>query len=490
MSTGKVYLVGAGPGDEKLITVRGLECLRRADTIVYDRLANPRLLRFAKPDAEFIFCGKFPKHHTLRQEAINELLVRKAREGRQVVRLKGGDPSVFGRVGEEAAELVSHGIEYEIVPGITAGIAAPAYAGIPVTHREYGTSFAVVTGHAKTSDGKPSVDWMSLGGIDTLAFYMGVKNLRYICDSLIQHGRHPQTPVALVRWGTMGGQQTVQGTLETIVHKVEEIGLENPAITLVGDIVALRDQIRWFENKPLFGRRILVARTGGEQGNLADALSDRGADVIEYPYFSVCERSDESTAEMMVRSVEYERILFTSPESAAFFFAVYRRNGRDIRELKATFYTLSRRTGRKLQEMGFASKTVEPFSASNKWLIIGESSILENRKQYEREWGACDLLALYDKKECREYNANMVRLLRGASIDTIVFPSAASVDILIRYLERAEIEPHDILSTASLVCMGDRTAEAIQAAGYLAEQAASPTLESLIACLVTEKVSE
>ncbi|GED15741.1 uroporphyrinogen-III C-methyltransferase [Aneurinibacillus migulanus] len=490
MSMGKVYLVGAGPGDEKLITVRGLECLRRADTIVYDRLANPRLLRFAKPGAEFIFCGKFPKHHTLRQEAINELLVRKAQEGKQVVRLKGGDPSVFGRVGEEAAELASHGIEYEIVPGITAGIAAPAYAGIPVTHREYGTSFAVVTGHAKTSDGKPAVDWMSLGGIDTLAFYMGVKNLRYICDSLIQHGRHPQTPVALVRWGTMGGQQTVQGTLETIVRKVEEVGLENPAITLVGDIVALREQIRWFENKPLFGRRILVARTGGEQGNLADALSERGADVIEYPYFSVHERSDEIVVETIARSGEYERILFTSPESVTFFFAAYRRSGRDIRELKAMFYTLSRRTGQKLQEMGFASEIVQPFSASDKWLVVGEACILKNREQYETEWGTCDLLAIYEKEECYEYNANMVRLLRGEPIDTIVFPSAASVETLVRYLERAEIDPYAMFSVASLVCMGERTAEAIQAAGYSAERAASPTLESLIACLITEKVNE
>lgn len=490
MSQGKVYLVGAGPGAEKLITVRGLECLRMADVIVYDRLANPRLLRFAKPEAEFVFCGKFPKHHTLRQEAINELLVQKAKEGKTVVRLKGGDPSVFGRVGEEAAELAGQGIEYEIVPGITAGIAASVYAGIPVTHREYGTSFAVVTGHTKTENGRPIVDWASLGGVDTLAFYMGVKNLPYICDSLISHGRHPKTPVALISWGTMGRQQTVQGTLETIVQRVREAGLKNPAITLVGDIVSLRDQIQWFEKKPLFGRRILVARTGGEQGNLANALAEQGADVIEYPYFLVQGVENKTTEEMMARSGEYERILFTSPESAAFFFEAYRQSGKDIREITPAFYTLSRRTKRKLQEMGFVSEQTEPFSAEGKWLIIGEVSILNDREKYETKWGPCDVMAVYKKEECREYNMNMVRLLREEGVDTVIFPSAASVGTLVRSLEQAGFDPRTVLSAASLVCMGEKTAKAIQEAGYTVNRmAASPTLASLLSCLTFEKIN-
>jgi uroporphyrinogen III methyltransferase/synthase len=484
MSIGKVYLVGAGPGDEKLITVRGLDCLRKADVIVYDRLINPRLLRFARLDAEFIFCGKFPKHHTLRQEAINELLVQKAQEGKQVVRLKGGDPSVFGRVGEEATELARYGIAYEIVPGITSGIAAPVYAGIPVTHREYGTSFAIVTGHAKTEDGKPLIDWSSLSGISTLAFYMGVKNLAYICENLIAHGRHPKTLVALINWGTTGSQQTVQGTLDTIVQQVEKSGLGNPAITLVGDIVALREQIQWFEKKPLFGRRILVARTGGEQGNLANTLAEKGADIIEYPYFYVSEVDNEAIKEIIAQSGEYDRILFTSPESVTFFFAAYRRSGRDIRQLTASFYTLSRRTERKLRDMGFTSEQTEPFSAEGKWLIVGEASIEAKQKLYESEWGPCDLLGIYAKKEIREYNMNMERLLQERKLDAVVFPSAASVDGLIQSLDQANIQPDAILSSTSLVCMGEKTAKAIRSAGYeVGSITSSPTIEALLSCL-------
>ncbi|MED0676282.1 uroporphyrinogen-III C-methyltransferase [Aneurinibacillus thermoaerophilus] len=489
MRTGKVYLVGAGPGDEKLITVRGLECLKNADVIVYDRLANPRFLRFARPDAEFIYCGKFPKHHTLRQEAINELLVQKAQEGKRVVRLKGGDPSVFGRVGEEAEELAKHGVEYEIVPGITAGIAAPAYAGIPVTHRDYGTSFAIVTGHAKTADGKPVVDWASLSGIHTIAFYMGVKNLPHICKNLMKHGRKPQTPVVLISWGTLGRQKTVQGTLETIVREVNAADLKNPAITLVGDIVSIRDKIQWFERKPLFGRRILVARTGGEKGNLAEALTEQGADVIEYPYFAVCERDDETVQQTIERSGEYEHILFTSPESVDFFFAAYRRSNRDIRLLKARFYTLSQRTERKLREMGLHSERPSSLADREKVLVVGDVSVVERTESYEAEWGECDVLAVYEKKECMEYNVNMVRLLKDAGVDAIVFPSAASVPILIDALEREEIDPLPFLSSKMLVCMGEKTADAVRSVGCgTVHVAAAPSIEDLMACLMQETI--
>lgn len=490
MSRGKVYLVGAGPGDEKLITVRGMECLRQADTIIYDRLANPRLLRFAKPGAEFIFCGKFPKHHILRQEAINELLVQKAKEGKQVIRLKGGDPSVFGRVGEEAAVLADQAIEYEIIPGITAGIAASAYAGIPVTHREYGSSFALVTGHAKTEDGTPKADWSSLAGIDTVAFYMGVKNLSYICKNLIMNGRHPKTPIALISWGTTGRQRTVQGTLEDIVQRIEEAGITNPAITLVGEIVKVREHIQWFEKKPLFGRRILVARTGTEPGNLASALAEQGADVIEYPYFTMHATHSDALEEVMERSGEYQRILFTSPESVPLFFEAYQRTGKDVRTLTAAFYALSTRTARQLRERGFTAEITTPFMADDRWLIVGEETIAENKEQYEAAWGACDIVVLYKKEACHEYNQNMVRLLKEEPVDTVVFPSAASVDTLVRFLEQDEIGAEAVLRAASLVCMGERTSQAIRFAGYTVDRmSASPSLPDLLACLALQEAS-
>lgn len=250
MQKGKVYLVGAGPGDPKLITLRGYECIELADVIIYDRLANPKLLEYAKKDAELIYAGKLPDKHEIIQEEINQLLVDKAMEGKQVVRLKGGDPSVFGRVGEEAEMLAHYQIEFEIVPGITSGIAAPAYAGIPVTHREFGTSFAIVTGHTRQDKTIPGPNWQALAaGIDTIAFYMGVKNLPVICEQLIKHGRNPQTPVAIIEWGTTEKQRTVVGTLQDIVDKAAERNVTHPAIILVGEVVQVRDKIKWFEER-------------------------------------------------------------------------------------------------------------------------------------------------------------------------------------------------------------------------------------------------
>lgn len=248
---GKVYLVGAGPGDPKLITVKGLECLREADVVVYDRLANPALLEHARECAERIYCGKLPDNHTMRQEAINELLAEKALEGSVVVRLKGGDPCVFGRVGEEAEHLAGLGIPFEIVPGVTAGIAASAYAGIPVTHREYGSSFAMVTGHLREDKPELAVEkWRALAmGIDTVAFYMGVANLPLIRTQLTRHGRDPQTPVAIIAWGTLPQQVVVTGTLANIEERLAQNShISNPAIILVGDVVQLRERINWFES--------------------------------------------------------------------------------------------------------------------------------------------------------------------------------------------------------------------------------------------------
>lgn len=205
-------------------------------------------------------------------------------EGKTVVRLKGGDPGVFGRVGEEADALSKNGIIFEIIPGISSGMAAPLYAGIPVTHREFGETFAVVTAHDKSKEGKPSLDWQGLAsGIDTIAFYMGIANLSYICKNLIQFGKPATTPVILIQWGTFGRQKTLEGTLETIAEKADEVKFTNPAITLVGNIISLRDKMNWFEKKPLFGRQILLARTGVTQSEMAKELADQGADVYEFP---------------------------------------------------------------------------------------------------------------------------------------------------------------------------------------------------------------
>lgn len=244
---GKVYLVGAGPGSVDLITVKGLRCIQMADVILYDRLVNKELLTYAKPGAELIFCGKLPNYHAMLQERINHLLVKYAKQGKVITRLKGGDPFVFGRGAEEAEELANNGIPFEVVPGITSGIAASAYAGIPVTHRELGSSFAMVTGHMRAGK-DDSINWESLAkGIDTLAIYMGVGNLPYICEQLTKFGRHESTPVALVHWGTMEEQQTITGTLSTIVDISNASAIQNPSMIIVGEVVKLREKIQWFE---------------------------------------------------------------------------------------------------------------------------------------------------------------------------------------------------------------------------------------------------
>ncbi|OLN22460.1 uroporphyrinogen-III C-methyltransferase [Domibacillus antri] len=250
---GKIWLVGAGPGDPDLITVKGLKAIQQADVILYDRLISMELLDHAKEGTELIFCGKLPDRHFVQQENINEILVEHAKEGKQVVRLKGGDPFVFGRGGEEAAYAVQHGIDFEVVPGITSGIAAPAYAGIPVTHRDHGASFAIVTGHRKEGADE-EMKWASLAkGIDTIAIYMGVKNLPYIQEQLLKHGKPPETPAALIHWGTTAKQQTVTGTLTDIYDVAQKEGITNPSMIIVGEVVKMRDTLQWFEEQKAAG---------------------------------------------------------------------------------------------------------------------------------------------------------------------------------------------------------------------------------------------
>ncbi|HOM73183.1 MAG TPA: uroporphyrinogen-III C-methyltransferase, partial [Armatimonadota bacterium] len=283
-----VYLIGAGPGEPKLLTIKGAEALARADVVVYDRLVHPAVLKLAKAGAEIIYVGKEASNHTMKQEDINRLLVEKAKEGKTVARLKGGDPFVFGRGGEEAEELAKEGIPFEIIPGISSAIAVPAYAGIPVTHRKLSSTLGIFTGHEDPAKGESSIKWDKIStGIDTLVFLMGVENLPNIVSQLVENGRPKETPVALIRWGTRVQQKTIVGTLETIVEQVEKAGFKSPAITIVGDIVGLRDNLRWFDNKPLFGKKIIVTRSREQASVLTEKLEALGAEVIEFPVIKI-----------------------------------------------------------------------------------------------------------------------------------------------------------------------------------------------------------
>ncbi|WP_231505614.1 uroporphyrinogen-III C-methyltransferase [Bacillus sp. EB01] len=478
MKKGKVFLVGAGPGDTGLITVKGLEAIKGAEVILYDRLANPKLLEFAPADCELIYCGKLPDRHVLRQEIINSLLVEKALEGKTVIRLKGGDPGVFARVGEEAEALAEHGISYDIVPGISSGIAAPVYAGIPVTHREFGESFAVVTAHDKSKDGHPDLDWKSLAsGIDTIAFYMGISNLPFICENLVKHGKSAATPVILIQWGTFGRQKTLEGTLSDIAEKASAEKFSNPAITLVGEIVSLRKKLNWFEKKPIFGRQVLLARTGTEESALAKELSSNGADVIEFPKWK---RSRVEPDKDILGSIsDYERILFTSPESVSEFFEILIGEKIDIRRLKAELFGCSMKSLAALNKRGFIAELESKMSTSGRLLVVGDSSIM-GRPEYK------DGDQFITSKKEIDWNHMQIftRMIDEAEVNTVIFPSAASVRVVMEHGIEIGVIPADLLHRAELVVLGEKTTGALKEYGLKPNVVpAEPTKSALVESL-------
>ncbi len=348
---GKVYLVGAGPGDPDLLTLKALKILKKAEVVVYDYLANKDLLFYVPEKAEKIYVGKKEGHHTLSQEEINKILVKKAKEGKLVVRLKGGDPFLFGRGGEEAEALSKENIPFEVIPGITSAIAVPAYAGIPVTHRNFTSTLAIITGHEAEGKEESKINFEALSKLGTLVFLMGMKNLEAIVEELIKHGKSENTPVAVIRWGTTPYQVTVTGTLKDIVQKVKEKGLKAPAIIVIGEVVKLREILNWFEKKSLFGKKILITRTRKQAGTLKELLREEGALVLEVPVIEIKPLFEEHLKERLKKVSEYDWIIFTSQNGVEIFFKKLFEAGFDSRALgrvkiavigKATFESLKR----------------------------------------------------------------------------------------------------------------------------------------------------
>ncbi|MCC7351784.1 MAG: uroporphyrinogen-III C-methyltransferase [Phycisphaerales bacterium] len=342
---GTVHLVGAGPGDPSLLTLRGAQLLAVAEVVVYDALVNPALLEHC-PRAKLFYVGKKAASHSLTQDQINALLIEQAKAGHRVVRLKGGDPFVFGRGGEECEALGAAGVPFEVVPGITAAIAVPAYAGIPVTHRDFNSSFTFITGHEKEDEyrdpqtrdrdpaaGSSDVDWGTLAKLPCLAFYMGVKSLPRICEKLIEHGMDRQTPAATIRRGTLPQQQTVIGTLADLPRQVAEAKLTPPALTIIGKVVSLRQTMNWFESRPLFGQTILITRTRRQASELNRRLDELGAAVLEAPTIEL--HRPENWAEVdqaLLRAGEFDWIVFTSVNGVEFARRRLRELGRDVRQ--------------------------------------------------------------------------------------------------------------------------------------------------------------
>lgn len=332
---GKVYLVGAGPGDAKLITLRGLELIKKADVIIYDFLVNKDLLSFAKPEAEIIYAGKQASKHELPQKDINNLIASKAKENEIVVRLKGGDPFIFGRGGEEAQVLSERGILFEIVPGITSAISVPAYAGIPLTHRDFASTVAFITGHEDEKKTESTIRWDELAmGPDTLVFLMGVKNLKTIKERLITGGRDPETHACLIQWGTLPKQKVVTGKLREIDVVAKKAGIRPPAIILVGNAINLREQLQWFEHRPLFGKKIAITRAPHQSFRLGEILTEAGAEIIYCPTIDIRPIKPNKRLSQAIDTIhQYSCIIFTSTNAVSLFFETLYARGKDTRAL-------------------------------------------------------------------------------------------------------------------------------------------------------------
>ena len=445
MNKGYVYLVGAGPGDIGLITVKGLECIQRADVIVYDRLANPRLLSYARPDAKYIYVGKTPDHHTLKQEEINEVLVEEALQGQVVTRLKGGDPYVFGRGGEEGERLREAGVPFEVVPGITSAIAVPSYAGIPVTHRHLTSTFTVITGHEDPLKASSQINWQRLAeDPGTLIFLMGVGHLAQIVAQLVDHGKSAATPIALIRWGTRPEQQVVVGTLATIVEDVARAGLTSPAIIIVGEVVTMRDTLSWFEQKPLFGQRILVTRAREQASAFSRMIEEAGGEAWEAPTIAIDSAAETpELRDAVAKAGNYDWIIFTSVNGVQAFFDAMRESGMDIRCLgKAKICAIGPKTKEALEAKGLVVAAMpEKFVAESvleclkPLLNFGEKILLPRSDLARtllvdtlRDLGMkVDEVVAYRTKKVDRFNDEILEKLRDKSIHIVTFTSSSTV---------------------------------------------------------------
>ncbi len=352
---GKVYLCGAGPGDPELITLKAKRALKESDVILYDRLSNKELLKYSSSDAELFYVGKKANNHYYTQTEINKLLVKKAKEGKIVCRLKGGDPFVFGRGGEEASVLNENGLDFEIIPGISSSLAVPAYAGIPVTQRNISSSFAVITGHEAANKKESSVQLEKIANsVDTLIVLMGVSKLSNITERLIKSGFQVTTPVSLCRWGTRVEQKTVTGNLENIVKKVAEADFQSPAVIIIGEVVKKRQELKWFKNKELFGKKILVTRPAKQADYFCKLLERKGAKAIRAPMIEINDPYDFSDLDKAISNLErYKWIVFTSVNGVEKFMDRLFINDKDCREFKGIkTVVIGEKTAKKLKEYG------------------------------------------------------------------------------------------------------------------------------------------
>jgi len=490
---GKVYLVGAGPGDIGLLTVKGMKCLQRADVVIYDFHLNAQVLNYINRRAEFIYAGKRGGHHTMTQDEINKVLVEKAKEGKIVCRLKGGDPFVFGRGGEEAEELSKNGLEFEVVPGVSSAVAAPAYAGIPITHRLYSSSFAVIPGYEDTTKEESAIDWSRLAtGVGTLIFLMAVKNMDMLIKKLIENGKSPDTPVAVIRWGTRPEQKTVTGTLGNIISIVKENAIKPPAVMVVGEVIKLRDALMWYEKKPMFGHRVLVTR---EHSEGFEPLEELGAEIIEFPTIEIVPPENYAELDKAIDKIEtYNWMIFTSSNGVEYFMKRFIEKDKDIRELKGIkICAIGTKTEAEINKYGIkvdlvpeefnAEGLIKAFTPPNPPLTKGGSEggldfkplkgirFLLPRAEKAREifpekvrelGGEIDVPVTYRAIKPEIHGKRLKRFLKEGRISIATFTSAATFN---NFREIIGEDADELLKDVAIAVIGPVTKNVIEKAG-------------------------
>ncbi|MBI4308288.1 MAG: uroporphyrinogen-III C-methyltransferase [Chloroflexi bacterium] len=515
---GRVYLVGGGPGDPGLVTVRAVECLRQADVVVYDRLTSPCLLSCARPDAEMHYAGKTPGRKPgpepgpgtatgepapgegrIDQDAINRLLVQKAQEGKVVVRLKGGDPFVFGRGGEEGEALAAARIPFEVVPGVTSAIAVPAYAGIPVTHRGVASSVAIVSGREDPGKGWTQVAWQRIAqAVDTIVVLMGVEEMPRIVQALRDGGRSPETAAAIIERGTEPGQRTVTGTLADIVERARAAGIRPPAITVVGEVVRLRERLRWFDNRPLFGRRVLVTRARTQASSLVELLAREGAEPVELAAIAIKPVEDTRELDRVAASVgDYNWVVFTSANGVDALFARLHAQGCDARAFGGTrVCAIGPATAEALARQGIRADLVpQEFVSEAVVEALAKAGIAGARVLLPRaDIAGEDLVeglarlgarvrqvTAYRTVAPEEAAAEAKRLLADGHIDVVTFTSSSTVKNLVMLL-KGDLRP---VKGAVVACIGPVTARAARETGLPVDiVAAEHTVRGLVRALV------
>ncbi|QYY34957.1 uroporphyrinogen-III C-methyltransferase [Ruficoccus sp. ZRK36] len=506
MSEGKVFLVGAGPGDPGLVTVRARELIETCDVLVYDYLANAELQSWVKADCELVYVGKRPGRHSIPQDKIEDILVKHANEGKQVVRLKGGDPFVFGRGGEEACRLHADGIEFEIVPAVTAALGAAACAGIPLTHREHSSSVCFLTGHEDMERGNMHVDFAKaaqLGG--TLCIYMGMGHISEITDKLIAGGLPPETPVAVIEWATLPRQRSLCATLATVAEAKKKAGLKPPAIVIVGEVARYYGELNWFERRPLSGKRIAITRSREQAGELRGKLEALGAEVLSLPLIKITEAESHETVDVFDGMAHYDWVVFTSPNGARFFFKKFFEKFADLRSIGGVrIACIGESTAREVksqhlavdvipetavaESLAEALLTEQSLDSVNMLVVTGNRNRDVLIKRLEEEGHAIvDVLPVYTNEPSDMSEEPDAESFRQRGADAITFTSASTVENFVA--QSGQLQLAKGATRPKAISIGPITSAAMKEKGVpIDAEAKESSIDALVAAIVKKLV--